>query len=116
MEEFLRRAGVTRMALSSNPQIEAFLLEDDNARYLVASAYRGLNRLRKLKKRETYENHITLHDFPDTLWNVSRLYPGPKKTTVRSTADLQSNGFHIQMMDANLRIYKLEPLKNRRTP
>ena len=114
MEEILRRAGIMRMVVSSNPQIEAFLLEDGGARYLVASAYRGLTRLRRMKKRETYETRITLHDFPAALWKVRCLYPeSGEKPVIRSAAELQNTGFQIKMKDADLRIYKLEPRKER---
>ena len=102
------------MVVSSNPQIEAFLLEDGGARYLVASAYRGLTRLRRMKKRETYETRITLHDFPAALWKVRCLYPeSGEKPVIRSAAELQNTGFQIKMKDADLRIYKLEPRKER---
>ena len=114
MEEILRRAGIMRMVVSSNPQIEAFLLEDGGARYLVASAYRGLTRLRRMKKRETYETRITLHDFPAALWKVRCLYPeSGEKPVIRSAAELQNTGFQIKMKDVDLRVYKLGARKER---
>lgn len=108
LRKILELSAVSRNAHSSNPKIEAFLLKDNHADYLIISAYRGLNRVRNLKKVESHDTVVTLPSVANGQWKVSRLYPGQETVETRSAKDLREKGFSVKLSDTEFQIYKLK--------
>ena len=102
----MKRCGIKRKVVSSNPAVQGFLLENDGDLILVVSAFKGFDALRRLKSFQKYSATITLPDLPSGKWDIAPMYPASRQKTV-STDSLQAKGLHFDVEPSGLIIIKL---------
>ena len=104
--DMMKRCGIKRKVVSSNPAVQGFLLKNDGNTILVVSAFKGFDALRKLKSFKGYPATITLPDLPSGEWEVVPMYPAGKKEMTNATS-LKRKGLQFNVEPSGLIIIKL---------